>query len=518
MSVLFCGGYIIVAMLRPLDTFLNNITMYRLVYYGLLALLGVAVILGFTGHVPYSGWAILWSALWLLVICRVANVGLAKLFGAATNFESPAITALILAFIMAPATQWTGLIPLTLVGVLAMASKYLFNLRGRHIFNPAAIALVIMGLLGSGQALWWIATPALLPATVILGLLVVRKLQRFRFVTAAIATALVTMLVIAATRNSLSFDIITQAFTSWPLVFFATIMLTEPATMPPVRRWRLPYAVLIGWLFASQLHVGLIPTTPEVVLVIGNALSFLVSRGYRVRFRLTGRRKIAADTYEFSFQPDRQFKFAAGQYLEWTLPHPRADERGSRRYFTIAASPTEKEVHLGLKIGPGRTSSFKTALKALPNGAILTATGPGGDFVLPHDPSRKLVWLAGGIGITPFRSMVQYLLDHGEHRDIALLFLAARPDGFAYRELFDQAANQIGFKPHYILTSADVPPDWTDPHGPLTAQLLTRLVPDFRERHFYLSGPSGLVRSQRRLLRSAGVARNSIATDDFPGF
>jgi ferredoxin-NADP reductase len=209
--------------------------------------------------------------------------------------------------------------------------------------------------------------------------------------------------------------------------------------------------------------------------------------------------------------------FRPGQYLEWTVPHPKADSRGVRRYFTIASPPGASMIRLAAKIPAERPSSFKRQLHSLEVGAYATATGPAGDFSLPPDPARKLVWLAGGIGITPFVSMAGVLHQTRQHRDIALLYLAARPDAFAYRDELN-AVTPYGLTTHYILTDPAPDPGWGGPAGPLTAELIRRLVPDFAERTFYLSGPSGLVRSQRRLLRSCKIPRHRIRIDDFPGF
>jgi ferredoxin-NADP reductase len=486
-------------------------------YYGLLALWGYAVVLGQFGPVPFPAWAVLLSGLWLLTVCRLANIGLARLFQADTNFESPAITALILSFILAPATTGSGFVVLGLAGVVAMASKYLLAVRARHIFNPAALALVTLGLLGSDRILWWVATPALLPAVAVMGFLVARKLQRTAFVALALAAALATMHLTAWLLGVPTSGLVTQAFTSWPLVFFATIMLTEPATMPATARWRWVYAVVVGGLFACQLHIGPIAMTPELALILGNILSFVVSWPSRFALKLSSHRRLTPGIQEFQFQSNRPIHFRAGQYLEWTLPHLHPDSRGSRRYFTVASSPTESEVRLALRVGPGRVSSFKTALQSLRPGARLSAMGPAGDFVLPPDSDQKLVWLAGGIGITPFRSQARYLLDRGEQRDIVLLYFAASPEDFAYRDDLEQAA-KIGLTTHCILFPADPAATWTGLRGPLTPELLERLAPHYQDRAFYLSGPAGFIRAQRRLLASLHIPRRRIRTDDFPGY
>src|SRR5258708_34079548 len=107
--------------------------------------------------------------------------------------------------------------------------------------------------------------------------------------------------------------------------------------------------------------------------------------------------------------------------MEWTVGHAHSDTGGNRRYFTLASSPTEKEVHLGVRFYDP-SSSFQRAVVELPAGSTIVAGQVAGEFTLPKDPQKKLVFIAGGIGITPFRSMVKYLLDRDEKRAITLFY------------------------------------------------------------------------------------------------
>lgn len=505
-------------MIKQFDRWLNNITMYALVQYGLLAVITIATGLGFAGILPYSGWSILISVTILASVCRGLNLLLAKLWRATPSVESATITGFILTLVLAPPRAPRDYLTLALVAAVAMMSKYVLAVRRQHVFNPAAIALVIIGLAGSTSAIWWVATPVLLPATAILGFLVARKLQRLSFVATCISAALVVMSALAIQQGSWTPSVITTAFLSWPLVFWATIMVTEPATIPTTKRLRYAYAVIAGGLFAAQLQVGPIATTPEVALVIANLFAFGVSRRRRVRLTLVETRELAASTQEFVFKADRSMPFKAGQYLEWALPHRRPDLRGSRRYFTIAASPTEEHLRLGIKLGPGRISSFKTALAAMTPGQWLTAAHAAGDFTLPEDPTIPLVWIAGGIGVTPFRSMAKFLNDTKDKRKVDLLYLAGLPEAFAYRDVFDEAAKKLGIRVHYILTDPTKDPKWAGPTGPLTPEMLAKLVPDWSSRRYYVSGPSGLVASLRGKLSASGIKASDIKVDDFPGF
>jgi len=164
----------------------------------------------------------------------------------------------------------------------------------------------------------------------------------------------------------------------------------------------------------------------------------------------------AAGVYEFAFTPlDGKLAYKPGQYLEWTLPHKRHDSRGNRRYFTIASSPTETEIKLAARIDTEHSSTFKKALLDMKPGDEIWASQLGGDFRLSRDKGEKLVFIAGGIGITPFRSMVQSIVDQGQRRDITLLYTSLAADGFAYWPLFNQAVAS-GVKPIYVITGPTI--------------------------------------------------------------
>ena len=144
--------------------------------------------------------------------------------------------------------------------------------------------------------------------------------------------------------------------------------------------------------------------------------------------------------------------------MEWTLEHDRPDSRGKRRYFTLASSPTEPSLRIGVKFAE-RGSTFKQALTAHAwQGEPIVAAQVAGDFTLPPDPRPKLAFIAGGIGITPFRSMVKYLTDRHEKRDIVLLYANRRAEEILYRHVFAAAQRAFRFRPVYVLSDASSAP------------------------------------------------------------
>lgn len=489
-----------------IDNILNRVTMYRLVLYYLVVIIVAAFVFGFFGVLPYDPTALAFSTILILLVCFATNWIFAKVFEAQTNVESVYITALILALIIAPVTasDYAGVGFLIFASVWAMASKYLFAIGKKHLFNPAAFAVALTALVINQSAVWWVGGSfALLPFVVIGGLLLVRKLRRFDmvgiFAVAAIAATLLT---------STSGDYITpivQMLLHSSFFFLAFVMLTEPLTAPSTTLMRIIYGAMVGFLFAPNIHIGTFYLTPELALLVGNVFAYIVSPKGRHMLTLTGIEQAANGVYDFVFMPDHAFSWRPGQYLEWTLAHANPDNRGNRRYFTIASAPTESQVRLGAKFYDP-SSSFKRSLAAMKVGETISAAHLSGSFVLPKDKEKKLVFIAGGIGVTPFRSMIKYLLDTKERRFVVMLYANKTAQDVAYKELFDRAQAELGIKTVYATGAL------------IDASMIAREVPDYRKRTFYISGPHSMVVAFKKTLVGMGVSLFNIKTDFFPGF
>lgn len=505
-------------MIHLIDNFLNAITMYRVVQFGLIALALISLVFSAAGTLFYNPISLIVSLLILSVTCYISNFLFSKLLKAPTNNESYLITALILFFIYLPATTIHDALTLFLAGTIAMASKYIFAFNKRHIFNPAAFAAFILGVFGNGNALWWIGSGILLPFVIIIGLLIVRKIRRFHLFFSFLISSIVSISVFGIMSHISLQTWLLDAFVSWPLLFFATVMLTEPLTTPPTKKLQMIYGAFVGLLFGAQFQIGPIYSTPELALLIGNIYSFLVSPKEKLFLHLREKQKIAQNVYEFIFSTSQKINFHPGQYFEWTLPHKRPDLRGNRRYFTIASSPTEKDLRLGVRIS-SNSSSFKTKLLNLSEEDTLVASHLAGDFTLPKNPTQKLVFIAGGIGVTPFRSIIKFLIDTKEKRSITLFYINKHESDIAYKELFEKARDTFGLKIIYVLTDTEhVPTDWKGKVGRIDENMIKQEIPDYHERLFYLSGPNAMVDAYKKLLANVGVPMKRIITDYFPGF
>lgn len=492
--------------------------MYRLMLYGLLILAGIAILFGFFGRLPYSGLELTVLLVTILTACLVSNFLFSKLFKATTNFESAYITALILFFLLVPSQEVKYVVINFSVGILAMATKYFFAIKKKHLFNPAAFSVLLFGLFGITNAIWWGAGQALLPFTTILGLLIVRKIRRFHLLFSFLAAGVVTISFFAVSHGTRLLDAVMQVFLSWQVIFLGTIMLTEPLTSPTRKTTQMIYGMIVGVLLGLQFRIGPIFSSPELALVIGNLFTYFVSSKEKLFLQLKEMRQLTSHIYEFIFPKDPSFQFLAGQYLEWTLGQKHLDARGNRRYFTIASSPTERELRLGVRYSVP-SSSFKETLTHLPPGGKIIANQLGGDFVLPKDLSKKLVFIAGGIGITPFRSMIKYLIDTNQKRNIILFYSNTEAADIVYKDIFDEAVGKLGITVHYVLTDKEkIPQGWTGIVGRLSSELIVEKVPDYKERIFYLSGPNVMVNGYKQLLRSLRIRSKQIVTDYFPGY
>ncbi len=462
-----------------LDSLLNRLTMYRLMLYYLIVL--VVASLFFSGFNPL---AILAQSIILLLTCYLTNLLFSKIFKVPTNFESFAITALILTLIVGPfARRSLGEVGLlTIIAVLAMASKYLLVLNKRHIFNPAALAVTITAIFLGQGASWWIGNQTMLPFLILGGLIILRKIRRF---------SLVLVFLFVATVLSRSF----ANLFSPSLIFFASVMLIEPFTSPVFFKFQIVYAAAVATFFV--ILSSFVPYPLELSLLIGNLFCYLVSPTSRFKLELKHKLQLAPDIFAFYFLPEKEIKFLPGQYLEWTLSHPHSDSRGTRRFFTIASSPSEPEIMLVSKFAE-MGSSFKKSLQSLPAGRQVFANGPAGEFTLTD---KSLVFIAGGIGITPFRSMVKYLLDTNKSQDIILLYSAKTEADFVFKDLFSQAK----IKTVYTTNRVD-------------EELIKKEVPDFKTRTFYVSGPEPMVQATEKILRTIGISRSHIHRDYFPGY
>ena len=250
-----------------------------------------------------------------------------------------------------------------------------------------------------------------------------------------------------------------------------------------------------------------------MALIVGNIFAFVFARRTGITLTLIKRHKHPGNQEEFVFRSNRRLHFLPGQYLELMVPHINTDLRGERRMFTIASAPLGNELTIATRYAE-KSSTFKAALKGLKKGSVLTATGVRGDFILPKDSSKKLLFIAGGIGITPFRAHIQALRAADDKRDITLIYALRR----AEEVLFEDVLLSKDYPVNVILVSPEG--DESRP-GVVKARTIEKAliesnVEDIRERAVYISGAPQMVASLSKTVRQLGAKR--IKTDDFTGY
>lgn len=209
-----------------------------------------------------------------------------------------------------------------------------------------------------------------------------------------------------------------------------------------------------------------------------------------------------ARTFYFSAPADMaSVRQIAGQFIELRVTHDNRDSRGDKRWFTLSNSPTEDMLAITTKFATENGSSFKAALQALEPGSLVDMSAPMGDFVLPKDASIPLVFVAGGIGATPFHSMVKFVLDSNEARDITVLYAANSIAEIAFQDTLKCLGDKFVTVVGEHLT---------------TEKILA--VADQQKGYLYISGPEPMVEAIQQGLKDAGFDKKRIQTDYFPGY
>lgn len=514
-----------------LDRQLGRVTMYRLVMIVLVVLVAIYTIFTATGVIDGLSTG---DNLLSLAVLLVASYASSRLLGLAfrvrPHAESAIITGLLLFFLFVPIVpvDTADLVWLAIAGVLAQASKYVLAWRGRHIFNPAAagafLVLLAQELVGRDDrinAIWQTAaTEKLFPFVAIGALVVLWRTRRLDvgvlFVVIATVLIMVRLLDLASPDQSFV-DVLKTTAYSYPIVFLAGFMLSEPLTLPPRRRQQLVVAAVTAVVFAyptwiflvtdSPPDLGVLAISPELALLIGNLVAFAFARRSGLDLELADARRVAGDTHELVFRSRRPVTFTPGQYVELSLPHSGMDSRGARRTFSISSPPDAGRVAVTLRV-PERSSSFKKELLSLEPGARVRGTGIGGDFVWPSDRRAPLLLVAGGIGITPFLSQLR----HEGSRDTVLVYGAASADEVPFVEELD------GVRVVLVCPGrpTSLPDGWTHVEAPyLSVEIIAEAVPDLAARRAYVSGPPAMVNAVRPGLRKRA---RSVKADYFSGY
>jgi len=237
------------------------------------------------------------------------------------------------------------------------------------------------------------------------------------------------------------------------------------------------------------------------------------------RVRIVRKEEIADGTLAVYLERPPGFEYRAGQYAFFAIPK---DPRGERleRHFTFASAPYEKELMFATRMREG--SDYKRALLSCSAGAELEMEGPYGEFLLRDDEQGPLVGIAGGIGITPFFSIIKDAKERRVTRPITLFYSDRDPDSAAFlEEIYGIAEDMPGSRMVATMTDTDGSRgefSWEGERGQITEDMVRRYVEAPHKALFYASGPFDMVRAAKDMVRGMGVLDSRLRTETFSGY
>jgi len=234
------------------------------------------------------------------------------------------------------------------------------------------------------------------------------------------------------------------------------------------------------------------------------------------RIKLKKKEFVAKDTMAFHWEMPEGFEFKAGQLTHIKLINPsEIDEKGTERALSFVYAPSENELVTTTRL---RDSAFKRELKDLPEGSEVEFDGANGSFTLHKTESTPAVFLIGGIGITPIRSMIAEATNQKTDHDLTLLYSNKTPEDAPFLSDFEDMEKRnrhFTFVPVMTRSDAD---EWSGERGHIDAELLKRYVSDINKPIYYLSGPSDMVEAMQKMLVDAGVNEDNIRSEEFAGY
>lgn len=236
------------------------------------------------------------------------------------------------------------------------------------------------------------------------------------------------------------------------------------------------------------------------------------------KVKLKSKREIAAGTMAFDFEKPEGFAYKAGQSADCTLINPaETDAEGNTRAFSLASAPYEDDLMLATRM---RDTAFKRVLKTMAPGTEFTLNAPQGSFTLHNNVSIPAVFLTGGIGVTPVRSIVlQAVHDNVPHR-ILVFYSNRRPEDAAF---LDELMESHEKNPNYTFVGTMTQMEkssheWHGETGFISKAMLLKFIDDLTLPIYYIDGPPAMVNAMRKILSAAGVDDDNIRTEEFSGY
>jgi len=234
--------------------------------------------------------------------------------------------------------------------------------------------------------------------------------------------------------------------------------------------------------------------------------------------KLVDRQEIAEGTMSFRFEKPFGWTFEAGQSMDITLLAPsETDAEGNTRTFTIASAPYEKSLMVATRM---RDTAFKRVLKVMPLGTAVQIEGPAGDLTLHRDAARAAVFLSGGIGITPFRSIAFAAAKEQLPHRMFLFYSNRRPEHAAFLAELQALEKE---NPNYKLIASMTGMEkshrpWHGETGVIGKEMLARHLKDAQSPIYYIAGPPEMVKALHAMINESGVDEGDIRAEEFSGY
>ena len=236
---------------------------------------------------------------------------------------------------------------------------------------------------------------------------------------------------------------------------------------------------------------------------------------YKAKF--IGREKLAAEVTVFHIEKPDGFRFLAGQYCLISVPDMGfQDDRGLRRPFSISSSPLEKELLFVTKLGG---SALKRTMAEMPPGTVITLGQPYGSLILPENTATPLAFLAGGVGITPFRSLCRYATDAATSHAITLFYSSRTPEETPFLDELQHMPEQNS-RLRVVVTmtrAAEGPARWSGLTGRLSAEMIKGQCAAWESAEYYVAGPPVMADAMKQTLEEMHIPQGRIKVELFAG-
>jgi ferredoxin-NADP reductase len=225
-------------------------------------------------------------------------------------------------------------------------------------------------------------------------------------------------------------------------------------------------------------------------------------------------RDVASGTKAFEFEKPTGYKFIAGQATDWTLVEPaETDAEGNGRSFSLACAPDEPVLRIATRM---RDTAYKRILGKMQPGDTISIDDPWGEFILHEDESREAVFLCGGIGVTPFYSMMKDAVLRNTSRKLTLFFSNKTAKDAPFRdELLEFVSKNPSLRMIETITDD---PSWTGEKGFIDRAMLERHIPDITKPIYYVAGPPQMVAAMKKMLLDAKLDESQLKFDEFLGY